>query len=88
MCIFTGGERNAVGAGVWKRVRLKLEGRDDTLGRDTAPARDSSTAREPAGRDTAGPRRLALHEHVDAVIRDAVSWGNLCHMYEGWMAWV
>ncbi|CAB3220239.1 unnamed protein product [Arctia plantaginis] len=25
-----GGERNAVGAGVWKRVRLKLEGRDET----------------------------------------------------------
>ncbi|KAH9640773.1 hypothetical protein HF086_000115 [Spodoptera exigua] len=61
-----GGERNAVGAGVWKRVRLKLEGRDEAL----------------------GARRLALADHVDAVIRDAVSWGNLCHMYEGWMAWV
>ncbi|XP_075978955.1 serine/threonine-protein kinase Smg1 [Anticarsia gemmatalis] len=29
-----GGERNAMGAGVWKRVRLKLEGRDD----NSAPA--------------------------------------------------
>lgn len=28
--VFPGGERNAVGAGVWKRVRLKLEGRDDS----------------------------------------------------------
>lgn len=28
-CGVAGGERNAVGAGVWKRVRLKLEGRDD-----------------------------------------------------------
>ncbi|XP_061714847.1 serine/threonine-protein kinase SMG1, partial [Cydia pomonella] len=32
-----GGERNAVGAGVWKRVRLKLEARDPDPGRAGRP---------------------------------------------------
>ncbi|XP_047026629.1 serine/threonine-protein kinase SMG1 [Helicoverpa zea] len=61
-----GGERNAVGAGVWKRVRLKLEGRDDALAQ----------------------RRHALHDQVEHIIKEAVCSGNLCMMYEGWMAWV
>lgn len=31
--LVAGGERNAQGAGVWKRVRLKLEGKDPDAGR-------------------------------------------------------
>lgn len=33
LSVVAGGERNAQGAGVWKRVRLKLEGKDPDAGR-------------------------------------------------------
>ncbi|CAG4963175.1 unnamed protein product [Colias eurytheme] len=71
-----GERRSSVGAGVWRRVRLRLEGRD-------LPAA-AATANQPAH----STRRAAPHEQVEYIISEATSVENLCMMYEGWMAWV
>ncbi|XP_045495559.1 serine/threonine-protein kinase Smg1-like [Colias croceus] len=76
-----GERRSSVGAGVWRRVRLRLEGRD--LPAAAAPAN------QPAALTVhLNTRRAAPHEQVEYIISEATSVENLCMMYEGWMAWV
>ena len=40
------------------------------------------------GRDTADGARRSPSEQAERLIRDAVSEGNLCQMYEGWAPWI
>ncbi|CAK1544818.1 unnamed protein product [Leptosia nina] len=79
-----GEQRNSVGAGVWRRVRLKLEGRE-------LPSSASNTSASATGNTSSSStptRRATPSEQVEYIISEATNVDNLCMMYEGWMAWV
>ena len=40
------------------------------------------------GQDVEGKAECDVQEHVDCLIKQAISMENLCQMYEGWTAWI
>jgi serine/threonine-protein kinase SMG1 len=74
-------QRNAYAVSVLKRVRAKLEGRDDHV-------RSSSTTNNKSENGDTSHRKLSVQDHVDVIIQQACSPDNLAVMYEGWMAWI
>lgn len=88
-----GGERNAQGAGVWKRVRLKLEGKDPDAGRRANHHEQVGILLYIFQAPLTEARwfqfiTLMRSVQVEYIINEATSAENLCMMYEGWMSWV
>ena len=66
--------RNAHAVDILRQVRLKLDGRDESLFSATDKSKKN--------------HRMGISEHVDAVIREATNTDNLAKMFEGWMGWI
>jgi hypothetical protein len=79
-----GQQRNAYAVNVWRRVKMKLEGRDPDPGR-------KYTSQEQVGGvgwvDVAFAQEYVVFQ-VDYVIREATNLDNLALLYEGWTPWV
>ncbi len=95
--------RNVQAVKVLKRIKSKLDGVVGTASSaESASPMTSSSASSVSSvlptsnntrllknkRNQPSLKRLAVAEHVDYLVNQAVSTDNLCVMYEGWSPWI